>query len=74
MGSQTASYERTGSYFFSFLFFSVLVFGQNYTPVDEGSKVHFVIDNFGIATGGDFKGLTGTIKFDPAQPTAVSLM
>lgn len=55
----------------SFLFiFSALVFGQNYTPVDEGSKVHFVIDNFGIATGGDFKGLTGTIKFDPAQPTA----
>jgi len=55
---------------FSLFIFSVLVFGQNYTPVDEGSKVHFVIDNFGIATGGDFKGLTGTIKFDPAQPTA----
>ncbi len=55
----------------SFLFiFSALVFGQNYTPIDEGSKVHFSIDNFGIATGGDFKGLTGTIKYDPAQPTA----
>lgn len=54
-----------------FLFsFSALVFGQNFTPIDDGSKVHFVIDNFGIATGGDFKGLTGTIKFDPAQPTA----
>jgi len=55
--------------FFLFIF-SALVFGQNYTPVDNGSKVHFVVDNFGIATGGDFKGLTGTIKFDPAQPTA----
>ena len=55
--------------FFLFIF-SALVFGQNYTPVDDGSKVHFVIDNFGIGTGGDFKGLTGTIKFDPAQPTA----
>jgi len=53
---------------FSLFIFSALVFGQNYTPVDDGSKVHFVIDNFGIATGGDFKGLTGTIKYDPAQP------
>jgi len=52
-----------------FLFiFSALVFGQNYTPIDQGSKVHFVVDNFGIATGGDLKGLTGKIKFDPAKP------
>ena len=55
--------------FFLFIF-SALVFGQNYTPIDNGSKVHFVVDNFGIGTGGDFKGLTGTIKFDPAQPTS----
>src|SRR3954467_10552212 len=55
--------------FFLFIF-SALVFAQNYTPIDDGSKVHFVIDNFGIATGGDFKGLTGTIKFDAANPTA----
>jgi polyisoprenoid-binding protein YceI len=34
------------------------------TPTDEGSKVHFVIKNFGIKTGGDFKGLKGTLKFD----------
>lgn len=54
---------------FSLFIFSVLVFGQSYTPIDAGSKVHFVVDNFGIATGGDFRGLTGTIKFDPAQPT-----
>ena len=33
-------------------------------PTDEGSKVHFVIKNFGIKTGGDFSGLKGTIKFD----------
>ena len=55
--------------FFLFIF-SGLVFGQNFTPIDEGSKVHFVVDNFGIATGGNFKGLTGTIKYDPAQPAA----
>lgn len=46
------------------LTFSTFLFSQTYTPVDEGSKVHFVIKNFGIATGGDFKGLTGSIKFD----------
>jgi polyisoprenoid-binding protein YceI len=52
---------------FSFFSFSLLLFSQSYTPVDEGSKVHFVIENFGIATGGDFTGLSGTIKFDPAN-------
>ena len=40
------------------------------TPVDADSKVHFVIKNFGIKTGGDFKGLRGNIKFYPANPTA----
>lgn len=38
-----------------------------YKPVDDGSKVHFVIKNFGINTGGDLKGLTGTIDFDAAR-------
>jgi polyisoprenoid-binding protein YceI len=50
---------------FSVFVLSFAVFSQSYTPVDQGSKVHFVIDNFGIATGGDFKGLSGSIKFDP---------
>jgi polyisoprenoid-binding protein YceI len=31
-----------------------------------------VIKNFGIKTGGDFKGLKGNIKFYPANPTASS--
>jgi len=43
------------------------LFAQTYAPVDNGSKVHFVIKNFGIATGGDFSGLSGSIKFDPAN-------
>jgi len=55
---------------FSVLILSFALFSQSYTPVDQGSKVHFVIDNFGIATGGDFKGLSGAIKFDPANLTA----
>ena len=40
------------------------------SPLDAGSKVHFVIRNFGIKTGGDFKGLKGTIKFLPANLAA----
>jgi len=50
---------------FALIFFSVNLLAQSYTPKDDGSKVHFVIKNFGVATGGDFTGLSGTIKFDP---------
>lgn len=34
------------------LFIAIGTSAQNYKPVDAGSKVHFVIKNFGIATGG----------------------
>lgn len=47
------------------LFLSFCAVAQNYVPVDAGSKVHFVIKNFGIKTGGDFTGLKGNIIFDP---------
>lgn len=54
---------------FKLLFFLVLISlagrAQQYLPVDAGSKVRFVINNFGINTGGTFKGLSGTIIFDP---------
>ncbi|MBL7703145.1 MAG: YceI family protein [Ferruginibacter sp.] len=40
------------------------------SPLDAGSKVHFVIKNFGIKTGGDFKGLKGAITFLPANLAA----
>ncbi len=49
------------------LFITALVHGQNLKPVDEGSKVHFVIRNFGISTGGDFSDLKGEISFSPDQ-------
>ncbi len=53
---------------FALLIYANLVTGQtNLKPVDADSKVHFVIRNFGIKTGGDFTGITGTIKFDPAN-------
>lgn len=51
------------------LFFVQFAVAQgSYTAVDAGSKVRFVIKNFGIKTGGDFTGLKGTVKFDPANP------
>lgn len=49
------------------LIISVLAAGQNYIPVDQGSKVKFVIRNFGINTSGIFEGLQGAIVFDPAN-------
>lgn len=39
---------------------------QRFKPVDDGSKVHFTIKNFGISTGGDFQKLDGEILFDPS--------
>jgi polyisoprenoid-binding protein YceI len=51
------------------LLFSIQIFAQtSYSPKDDGSKVHFVIKNFGVNTGGDFNGLSGAIKFDPNNP------
>ena len=54
------------------LFCAVTAFGQNYTPTDAGSKIRFVIKNFGINTGGTFEGLAGTIIFDPANLAGAS--
>jgi polyisoprenoid-binding protein YceI len=55
--------------------FTSFIFAEaqaTYTPVDAGSKVHFVIKNFGIKVGGDFTGLKGVIKFDPVNFAASS--
>ncbi|MBS0031202.1 YceI family protein [Chitinophaga sp. 22321] len=57
-----------------FLLFALLVFcgsnihAQQYTPVDDGSKVQFTILNhlvFTTTVNGYFKGLKGNIRFDP---------
>lgn len=55
---------------FSFLIFSFAAVSQKYKPADAGSKVHFIIKNFGIGTGGDLSGLKGDINFNPANVTA----
>lgn len=52
---------------FSFLIFTLYASAQKYTPTDKGSKVHFIIKNFGINTGGDLSGLEGTIIFVPGS-------
>ena len=49
----------------AFFFITDFIFSQTYTPADAGSKVHFVIKNFGFRVGGDFIGLSGTIVFNP---------
>lgn len=54
------------------LVISGISFGQTYTATDEGSKVYFVIKNFGINTGGTFNGVAGNITFDPANLSAAS--
>lgn len=36
-----------------------------YSPVDQNSSVNFKINNLGFAVPGSFKGLKGTISFDP---------
>ena len=50
------------------LFISFNTYAQKYIPVDTASKVHFVIKNFGIGTGGDFTGLKGNVTFLPESP------
>jgi polyisoprenoid-binding protein YceI len=52
------------------LFISFNTIGQSYNPVDSASKIHFVIKNFGINTGGDFTALKGSITFLPDNPAA----
>ncbi|HXR84711.1 MAG TPA: YceI family protein [Hanamia sp.] len=57
---------------FCLFLISIKAASQNYTPVDSASKVHFVIKNFGISTGGDFSGLKGDIHFIPENLSACS--
>jgi polyisoprenoid-binding protein YceI len=54
------------------LFSIAFAHAQALQPVDEKSEVKFVIKNFGINTGGFFKGVKGTIVFDAANPSGGS--
>jgi polyisoprenoid-binding protein YceI len=57
---------------FAFVLITSYTNAQTFTTSDEGSKVHFTIKNFGIKVGGDFKGLKGTIVFNPKSLSASS--
>lgn len=46
----------------------IMVHAQHYQPVNDKSTVKFTIKNFGINTGGNFKGLAGNIEFDKDSP------
>lgn len=59
-----------GSFIFSF---AAASHAQKFTPQDEGSKVHFVVKNIGINTGGDLSGLKGSIIFDAKKPAKASI-
>jgi polyisoprenoid-binding protein YceI len=58
------------TFFIIFLFATLNSNAQKYVPIDKGSKIHFIIKNFGIGTGGDFQGLKGEINFDTLQPAS----
>ena len=51
--------------FFCLAAMSTLMVAAQYKPVDQGSTVKFSVNNFGFAVGGMFKGLRGSIAFDP---------
>ena len=52
--------------------FAIVNAQKTIVPSDAGSRIHFVIKNFGIRTGGDFSGLKGSIKFDGKNPAGAS--
>lgn len=65
--------KRSIAFFISLIGFVGVIKAQTIlTPVDAESKVHFVIKNFGIKTGGDFTGLKGNIKFTAENLAASS--
>jgi polyisoprenoid-binding protein YceI len=47
-----------------FLFLTNSIMAQNYIPINENSKIGFVIKNLGLNVNGSFSGLKGTIIFD----------
>lgn len=52
----------------TFLFAAVCTsWSQAYLPIDEKTKIKFRIKNFGLGTGGELKGIQGTILFNPAK-------
>lgn len=49
------------------------LFTQKFTPIDNNSVVKFSIKNFGLNVTGTFKGLKGTVLFDPSRLAASTI-
>jgi polyisoprenoid-binding protein YceI len=47
-------------------------YAQIYLPKDDKQAVNFIIKNFGINVNGNFKGLQGSITFNPTNLTSAS--
>jgi polyisoprenoid-binding protein YceI len=59
----------------SFVFFITGILSlnaQQYKPVDDRSEVKFTVKNFGLNTPGTFRGLKGTIQFNPSNLSSAS--
>jgi len=52
---------------------AIVLQAQNYRVTDAGSEVKFTIKNFGLNVTGSFKGLKGTVVFDPSGLAASSV-
>ena len=47
------------------LLFSLHSFSQNYTPIDDGTEIGFLIKNLGLSVNGRFNKIRGKINFAP---------
>lgn len=47
-----------------------ILLSAQYKPVDPGSEITFKVKNFGFAVDGSFKGIQGSIDFDPQNAAA----
>jgi len=64
--------EKTTRLWLVLFLFAAETARSQFKPVDDQSLINFRIRNFGIPVGGQFKGITGDIRFDPARPEEAS--
>lgn len=56
-----------------FLFVALIattLLSAQYKPADQESEIKFTVNNFGFGVDGSFKGIQGTIDFDPQNAAA----
>ena len=55
------------------LLFSLHSFSQNYTPIDDGTEIGFLIKNLGLSVNGRFNKIRGKINFAPENLVQANL-